>query len=34
MIFAYSKSDQEDLTTEQKKAAKTLIEELNDGQEE
>ena len=34
MIFAYSKSDQEDLTPEQKKAAKALIEELNDGQEE
>ena len=31
MIFAYAKSDQEDLTPEQKKAARTLIEELNDG---
>ena len=31
MIFAYSKSDQEDLTAEQKKAARALIEELNDG---
>jgi hypothetical protein len=33
MIFAYSKSDQEDLTPGQKKAARALIEELNDGQE-
>ena len=31
MIFAYAKSDQEDVTPEQKKAARTLIEELNDG---
>jgi hypothetical protein len=31
MIFAYSKADQEDLTPEQKKAAKALIKELSDG---
>jgi len=34
MIFAYAKSDQEDLSPEQKKAARALIEELNYGQEE
>lgn len=31
MIFAYSKAVQEDLTPEQKKAAKALIKEMSDG---
>jgi len=31
MIFAYAKSAQEDLTTEQRKAALALLKEMNDG---
>jgi hypothetical protein len=34
MILAYSKSDQEDLSNEQKKADRAFIEELEDGQQE
>jgi hypothetical protein len=30
-VFAYSKSTQEDLTPEQRKAALALIREMNDG---
>lgn len=31
MIFAYAKSDQEDLTMEQRKAALALLKEMTDG---
>jgi hypothetical protein len=31
MIFAYAKSAQEDLTTEQRKAALALLKEMTDG---
>ncbi len=31
LVFAYSKSTQEDLTPEQRKAALALIREMNDG---
>ncbi|MRG56120.1 hypothetical protein GF108_11075 [Phyllobacterium sp. SYP-B3895] len=34
MIFAYAKADQEDLSNNQKKAIKTFVEELEDGQQE
>ncbi|MDQ0470989.1 hypothetical protein [Labrys wisconsinensis] len=33
MVFAYGKSDQEDLTAEQRKAALALIREIIDGED-
>src|SRR4051812_35476883 len=33
MVFAYGKSDQEDLTAEQRKAALALIKEITDDEE-
>ena len=33
MVFAYAKSEQEDLTSEQCKAALALLKEMEDGEE-